>query len=64
MKNEFPMRLVGEDGNAFALMAKFRRGALRAGWTEEEIEEVIDDATSGDYDHLLATLTSHTTDHG
>jgi len=50
------MRLVGEDGNAFAVLGRFRRAAKAAGWTADEIKAVLDEATSGDYDHLLATI--------
>ena len=50
--------LVGQDGNAFALLGFFSREAKKAGWTKEEIKEVVDKATSGDYDNLLVTLMS------
>ena len=53
------MRLVGEDGNAFAIMGRFTREARRAGWTQEEIRAVLDEARSSDYDHLLATIAEH-----
>ena len=54
-----PMRLVGEDGNAFAIMARFKRAARDAGWSAEEISDVLEEATAGDYDHLLATIFEH-----
>jgi len=66
MKNLFspPMRvsmnLVGLDGNAFALMGAFPKNARRQGWTQEEIEKVLDECTSGDYNHLLSVLMAHT----
>ena len=50
------MALVGEDGNAFAILGRFQREARRVGWTPEQIKVVVDDATSGDYDHLLAVV--------
>jgi len=53
------MRLVGEDGNAFAILGRFQREAKAAGWTHEEIRAVMDEATSGDYDHLLAVMMAH-----
>lgn len=53
------LKLVGLDGNAFALMGAFTEQARREGWAEEEIKAVCDEATAGDYDHLLATLASH-----
>lgn len=46
----------GVDGNAFNLMAHFRKNARRQGWTPEEIQLVLEDAMSSDYDHLVATL--------
>jgi hypothetical protein len=53
------MRLVGEDGNAFAIMGRFRRAARDAGWSAEEISDVLEEAMAGDYDHLLATMMEH-----
>jgi len=49
------VKLVGEDGNAFAIMGRVAREMRRAKWTPEEIKEYQDKAMSGDYDHLLAT---------
>lgn len=45
--------LVGEDGNAFAILARARRVAVRNGL---DWEAILKEATSGDYDHLLATM--------
>ena len=56
------LRLVGLDGNAFVLLGAFRRQAKKEGWSSEEISAVTNEATRGDYDHLLATLVSNTTD--
>ena len=53
------LRLVGLDGNAFYLLGAFQRQARKEGWTKEEIESVIKEATSGDYDHLLTVLSEH-----
>lgn len=44
------------DGNAFAVMGRFKRAARDAGWTAEQISRVLDEATGGDYDNLLQTL--------
>jgi hypothetical protein len=46
---------VGEDGNAFAILGRVIRAMQRAGLTDEEVAEFRREATSGDYDHLLAT---------
>ena len=60
MKNKInkqvTLNLVGLDGNAFALMGAFQKQARKEKWTKDEIQTVLDECTSGDYDHLLATL--------
>ena len=48
------VRLIGEDGNAFAIMRACQRAARKAGWSQEKIKSVRDDMTSGDYTHLLS----------
>ena len=53
------LKLVGRDGNAFALMGAFSAQAQRENWTQPEIDEVLNEAMAGDYDHLLRTLISH-----
>lgn len=45
--------LVGEDGNAFAIMGRVQRALRRAGYTDEEIAQFSKAARSGDYDNLL-----------
>jgi len=50
------LNLVGLDGNAFSLMGAFQKQARRENWTKEEIDTVINECMSGDYDHLLQTL--------
>ena len=50
------LKLVGLDGNAFALMGAFQQQACKEKWTPDEIRMVLDECSSGDYDHLLATL--------
>lgn len=50
------LTLVGINGNAFSLMGAFSYQAKRDGWTKEEIDTVIKEATSDDYNHLLVTL--------
>lgn len=56
------LALVGLDGNAFALMGAFRRQARKEGWMGQEIDDVLNEAMNGDYNHLLATLISHCQD--
>lgn len=48
--------LVGEDGNAFAIIGRVRTALRRAGYEPELIEEFTRDAMSGDYDHLIQTV--------
>jgi hypothetical protein len=52
---EVTVQLVGTDGNAFAILAAVSRAMRRAGIEKTQINEFVDEATSGDYDHLLQT---------
>ena len=45
--------LIGNDGNAFAIMGACRKAAAKAGWDKDQISEVLDKMMSGDYNHLL-----------
>lgn len=53
-KTDVKVKLVGEDGNAFAIMGRVKQAMRRAGVAKEVIDQYIADATSGDYYHLLA----------
>jgi hypothetical protein len=53
------LRLVGLSGNAFSLMGAFQAQARKEKWSYDEIDAVLKEAKSGDYDHLLRTLSSH-----
>lgn len=50
------VRLVGEDGNAYSILARVTSAMKRGGLTQDEIEEFFVQAISGDYDHLLRTV--------
>ena len=52
---EIEVDLVGQDGNAFVVLGTVSRAMRRAGVSSEEINSFYDEATSGDYDHLLST---------
>lgn len=52
---EVHVRLSGRDGNAFSILSRVQREMRRAGIPEEVIERFVDEATSGDYNHLVAT---------
>ena len=51
------VRLIVEDGNAFRVWGKARAALRRAGYGQEFIKAFTDEATGGDYNHLLATVT-------
>lgn len=50
------VKLVGEDGNAFSIIARVQRALRSGGVSSEDIHAWRDEATSGDYDHLLRTV--------
>ena len=52
-ENKPKVTLVGEDGNSFAIMAKVKRVLVKAGADKEYIDSYFDEATAGDYDHLI-----------
>jgi len=58
-KIKHKVSIQGEDGNAFVIMGRFSHDAKKAGWTKEEIENVMTEAQSSDYAHLLKTIRSH-----
>lgn len=49
------VKLTGTDGNAFAVLSKVCRALQKAGYSQSEVAKFQEEATSGDYDHLLAT---------
>lgn len=58
MKVKYPhikVQLVGTDGNAFAVLGKVKTAMRKGGCTEAECSEYFNEATAGDYDHLLQT---------
>lgn len=60
VKELVKLNLVGLDGNAFSLMGAFSRAARRQGTPKEEIEAVMTQCRSGNYDNLLSTLIANT----
>ena len=50
------VKLAGEDGNAFAILARVDRAMRDAGIDKAERDTFRDEATSGDYNNLLATV--------
>lgn len=53
------VQLVGEDGNAFSILGRCKRAAQRAGWTSDQVSDFIEEATNGDYNHLLSTVMTY-----
>lgn len=49
------VELVGQDGNAFAIMGRVSMALRNAGVSNEEIQAYTKESMSGDYDHLLRT---------
>ena len=60
MDKKITLDLSDLDGNAFVLMGAFQKQAKREDWTQEEINEVLEECKKGDYNHLLQTLIKHT----
>jgi len=48
--------LVGEDGNAFAILGRTRRALRQGGVSNDAVNRFIKEAMSGDYNHLLCTV--------
>ncbi len=48
------VKLTGTDGNAFSIMGKVGKALRRAGADNEYVEKYTSEATSGDYNNLLA----------
>lgn len=50
------VRLVGEDGNAFAILRRVQRELRRGGVPQTEVSEFLKEAMKGDYNNLLRTV--------
>ena len=53
------LKLIGTDGNAWAVMGAVAAAGRKAGWPKSKIDEIILEMMSGDYDHLLQTAMNH-----
>lgn len=49
------VKLIGEDGNAFHILAKVTKALREAGYDQTFIDEYVKEVTFHDYDHLLTT---------
>ena len=52
--NKPVVKLIDQDGNAFAIMGCVKQALRRSGADREYIDKYLGEATSGDYNHLLA----------
>lgn len=52
---DITVQLTGKDGNAFNILGICLRAMRQAGLSREERDAFYAEATSGNYDHLLAT---------
>lgn len=50
------VKVVGEDGNAFAILGRVAQAMRQAEVPEDKIKEFRAEATAGDYAHLLCTV--------
>jgi hypothetical protein len=51
--NKPRVKLVGKDGNAFAIMGRVKHALHRAGADSEYVDQYLQESMSGDYDNLL-----------
>jgi hypothetical protein len=52
---EIEVSLIGNDGNAFAIMGTIQKALHDAKVSNEEIDLYLKESMSGDYDNLLRT---------
>ena len=47
------IKLNGNNGDSFAILSKATDELIKAGADKEYVEKYLNEATAGDYDHLL-----------
>ena len=52
---EIEVDLVGQDGNAFTIIGSISKALSRGGVSLEEVYKFQEEATDGDYYHVLKT---------
>lgn len=52
---DITVQLVGQDGNAFAIIGRISQALRRAKVPQEIVKEFQTEAMSGNYDHVLQT---------
>jgi len=55
-RTDVKVKLIGQDGNAFYILGAVTKALRKAGYDKEFIQQFQDEATAGDYDHLLQTV--------
>lgn len=50
------VKLLGQDGNAMFIIGRVRKALSRAGASKAELDAFVNEAMSGDYDHVLSTV--------
>lgn len=48
--------MVGEDGNAFSILGRCLKAMRKANLEQSERDKFQEEATSGNYDHLVQTV--------
>lgn len=59
MESKYPhvsVQMLGESGNAMSIIGRVAGALLRAKVPKEEVDEFVEEAMSGDYDHVLQTV--------
>jgi len=59
MEPKFPqinVQMVGQDGNAFSILGRVQSAMRKGGIDQAERDAFREEATAGDYNHLLATV--------
>lgn len=54
-KTDVKVKLLGRNGNAFAIMGAVKQAMKRMDVDKAIIDEYLEEAMSGDYDNLLVT---------
>ena len=49
------IQLIGENGNAFAIMGQIKMALKNGGADQEYIDQYLKESMSGDYNNLLVT---------
>jgi hypothetical protein len=52
---EIEVQILGQDGNAFAIMGTIQKALRKAEVPKEEIDLYLKESMSGDYENLLRT---------